>query len=697
MTGIISPDPITDWLPAHLPAYLSNGLIGMRVGTVPWARGVTTINGFEGMDTTLDVEAIAQAPYVLGGDLTIGRVRLSESPQRATPREIRYDFSCGELHASFRFEADDARADVTLVSFCSRTRPSLVLQEAVVVVDRDCDMAHAATIDTRDIPGSWVNREAHPSAVLAATVDGMLRWGSHGGLSTCGIAYLTELSPWEGATREFSHDRIGPLTTTYTARARAGVRYRLRRMVSLVPQTTHNEPHIHAIRLLQQGQRIGFDQLREDNRARWAELWKSRVVLSGAPKRWQAIADAAFFYLHTSTHASAPSSSAVFGLAYWPNYHYYRGHLMWDMETFAVPTLTLTNPPSARGILTFRSTRVMGARANAAAAGLEGLQYPWESSMRYGQEAAPVDAATAGFEHHVSMDVAIAFARYVLATGDRDFAAERAWPVMAGVAEWICSRVDRTPRGYEIRKVIGVAETESTVDNNAFVNMGAIMTLRYATALGRMLGRGNPEAWDRLASAIVLPTDQDRGVILNHDGHQPDEKGGETPEAPAGLFLLGYDTDPDTLRRTMEYYLKTAYRYAGQPMLSSMLGLIATQLGDRGAALDLFERGYADFVVDPFRITTEFSPTVYPERTIAGPFTANLAGFLTACIYGLTGMRIGRGEPGSWCGRPVVLPQGWDGVHVERLWVRGRTASLTAEHGADSAHLAVDSTPSGTI
>jgi trehalose/maltose hydrolase-like predicted phosphorylase len=692
MTGIISPDPVTDWLPAHLPAYLSNGLIGMRLGTVPWSRGVTTINGFEGMDTTLNVEAIAQAPYVLGGDLSIGRVKLSESPQRATPQEIRYDFTCGELQMAFRFEGDDATAEVSLLSFCSRTRPSLVLQEVVVAVDRDCDLVHAATVDTGEIPGSWVDRQAHPSVVLAPMVDGMLRWRSHGDLSTCGIAYLTEPFPNENVTRQFSHDQIGPLTTTYSFRARAGVRYRLRRIVSLVPQTIHNEPHIHAIRLLQQGQRIGFDQLREDNRAAWAELWKSRVILSGAPTRWQAMADAAFFYLHTSTHGSAPSSSAVFGLAYWPNYHYYRGHLMWDMETFAVPTLTLTNPTAARGILTFRSTRIMGARSNAAAAGLEGLQYPWESSMRYGQEAAPVNAATAGFEHHVSMDVAIAFARYVLATGDRDFASERAWPVMAGVAEWICSRVDRTSRGYEIRKVIGVAETESTVDNNAFVNMGAIMTLRYASKLGRMLGRGNPEAWERLASAIVLPIDQDRGVILNHDGYHPDEKGGETPEAPAGLFLLGYDTDPDTQRRTMEYYLKPAYRYAGQPMLSSMLGLIAAQLGDRDTALDLYERGYADFVVDPFRITAEFSPTVYPEHTIAGPFTANLAGFLTSCIYGLGCLRIGAGEPESWVHRPVVLPQGWDAVYIERLWIRGRTASLTAEHGADSAHLAFDST-----
>jgi trehalose/maltose hydrolase-like predicted phosphorylase len=690
VSDIISPDPVTRWLPPHLPAYLSNGLVGLRVGTLPWTRGVTTINGFEGMDTTIDVEAIALAPYVLGGDLSIGRVNLSGAPERATPHEIRYDFSCGELHTSFQFEGDDARAEVSVVTFCSRSRPSLVLQEATLVVDRDCDLRVAVIVDTRDIPGSWVNREVHPSPVLAAPIDGMLRWRSHGDLSTCGVAYQTEVSPTEGVSREFDRTRIGPLTTWYASRARAGTRHRLRRIVSLVPQATHDQPHIHAMRLLQQGWRIGFDQLREDNRAAWRELWKGRVVLTGAPARWQAMADAAYFYLHTSTHASAPSSSAVFGLAYWPNYHYYRGHLMWDMETFAVPTLTLTNPTTARGILAFRSSRIAGARANAAAAGLEGLQYPWESSMRYGQEAAPVDAATAGFEHHVSMDVAIAFARYVHATGDREFASQLAWPVMSGVADWICSRVLRTSRGYEIPQVIGVAETERTVDNNAFVNMGAIVTLREAAILGRMLGRGSPAAWDRVASGIVMPVDQERGVILNHDGYRPDEKGAETPEAPAGLFLLGYDTDPQTERATLEYYLKPAYRYAGQPMLSAMLALIAAGLGDRGAALELFERGYADFIVDPFRITAEFSPTVFPGQTIAGPFTANLAGFLTACVYGLTGLRIGPGEPGSWCTRPVTMPQGWDGVHVQRLWVRGRPASLTAEHGADSARITLD-------
>jgi hypothetical protein len=260
--------------------------------------------------------------------------------------------------------------------------------------------------------------------------------------------------------------------------------------------------------------------------------------------------------------------------------------------------------------------------------------------------------------------------------------------VLSGVADWICSRVTRTPRGCEIRRVIGIAETDVTADNSAFVNMAAIVTLREAVALGRMLGRGSPAEWERVASKIVLPIDQDRGVILNHDGYHPDEKGGETPTASAGLFPLGFDTDPDLERRTFEFNLKSAHRYAGAPMLSSMLGVYAARIGDRDAALDLFERGYADFIVDPFRITAEFSPKVYPEHTIAGPFTANLAGFLTACILGLSGMRIGPGEPESWCMRPVTMPRGWDAVEAGRLWVRGRPASLTAQHGAERASLA---------
>ena len=83
-------------------------------------------------------------------------------------------------------------------------------------------------------------------------------------------------------------------------------------------------------------------------------------------------------------------------------------------------------------------------------------------------------------------------------------------------------------------------------------------------------------------------------------------------------------------------------------------------------------------MIDPFALTTEYARAVFPQQPIAGPFTANLGGFLTSCLYGLAGIRIGAGEPKSWCARPVTLPKGWAELHVDRVWARGRPLKLTA-------------------
>jgi hypothetical protein len=41
----------------------------------------------------------------------------------------------------------------------------------------------------------------------------------------------------------------------------------------------------------------------------------------------------------------------------------------------------------------------------------------------------------------------------------------------------------------------------------------------------------------------------------------------------------------------------------------------------------------------------------------------------------------------TWCRRPVTMPERWDGIRVERLWVRDRPASPTALHGKQHAQL----------
>src|SRR5436189_5674688 len=192
---------------------------------------------------------------------------------------------------------------------------------------------------------------------------------------------------------------------------------------------------------------MGFDILRRENAAAWQSLWRGRIVVIGADRRWQALADAAFFYVHTSTHPGSLSTHP-FGLAQWHGYHYYYGHVMWDIESFLLPPLLLTNPDAAAAMLDYRSRCIEAARENARLTGQRGVQFPWESSPARSEEAAPGLGPAGAYEQHVSADVAKAFADYAHATGNDVFYGTCAWPVLAGVADWLTSRAITTPRGW---------------------------------------------------------------------------------------------------------------------------------------------------------------------------------------------------------------------------------------------------------
>jgi trehalose/maltose hydrolase-like predicted phosphorylase len=207
-------------------------------------------------------------------------------------------------------------------------------------------------------------------------------------LSTCGIAYVTELV---GAEAEPERPPLEnrTLTTSYAFRAQSGRPYRLRHIASLVPKVTHLQPDFEAARQAARARKRGFEAIRAANRTVWADAWKGRINLIGADERWQALADAALFYLISSTHVASPASTSIFGLATWHDYHYYYGHVMWDIETFVVPVLSLLQPHAAESILNFRTRNLPGAASNARLRGRRGLQFPWESAPSSGQEAAP--------------------------------------------------------------------------------------------------------------------------------------------------------------------------------------------------------------------------------------------------------------------------------------------------------------------
>lgn len=306
MTTPISPAPVTEWQPAALPPYLSNGCVGLRLGRRPLEPGVAVLSGLEGIDPADHVPGFGRIPYPLGGDVVVGGLRMSDAPQRCTLREQRYDFSAGEVTTSWRFDGGEARVDLVSTAFCSRTQPGLVLELLTASVDAPCRLSLTASVETLGVPGTAGERHLDLPAATDASglvaVDGVVRWRTDGDRTAGGVAYTTSLEPRAGVQRSVVQG-VEPLVTTYALEARPGTTYLLERIVATVPDAWHPQPDVEAVRLLRSGAQRGFDRLHEDNRREWEDLWRARPELVGAPTRWQAMADAAFFYLHTSTTA----------------------------------------------------------------------------------------------------------------------------------------------------------------------------------------------------------------------------------------------------------------------------------------------------------------------------------------------------------------------------------------------------------
>ncbi len=687
MAEPINPPPAVGSGRRELPAYVSNGLIGMRVRDVPLSAGMTLLSGYTGEHPERKIEAAAVAPYPLAADIAIDGVWLGDVPHQVRDLAQNYDFAAGELTTRFTFAACGRVASVEVLTFCSRSDPTLACQEIAVTLDGACDLGLRAAIDAREADGRAVRAMRETPGEDEPAVDGALLWESAGALATCGLALTSEVrgagEPAPApARRPLSGNR---LTSEYGLRAHAGRTVRLRQMVSLVPGVMHGQPDHQAVRLAAKARKEGFEAIRAANRAAWGALWRSRIVLRGADERWQALTDAAFFYLNTSVHPSSPSSTSIFGLATWHDYHYYYGHVMWDIEAFAVPPLSLLQPPAARALLDYRSQRLGGARRNAQALGRRGLQFPWESAPASGEEAAPMPGTSAWHEDHVSLDVAHAFAQFACIAGDGEFLRTQAWPVLSGVAEWLTTRVTRTPHGYDIAASMGIAEREAPVNNAAFTNMAAVVVLGEAIRAGERLGLAIDPAWARIRDTLAIPR---RGkAVVSHDDFRINEEKGATPDPLMGLFPFGFPIDQAGEAATLALYLDLADRYVGSPMLSALYGAWAARAGDRRLALRLLDEGYGKFCVGRFSQTLEYRADRFPEQPQAGPFFANIGGFLTGLLFGFTGIAPGEGEPDTWTRRAVTLPEGWTAIEVERVWIRGRPMRLVAAQGAPRAEL----------
>ena len=138
--------------------------------------------------------------------------------------------------------------------------------------------------------------------------------------------------------------------------------------------------------------------------------------MEGDPDCQQAVRFGLFHLLQASARAERRGipSKGLTGTGY-------DGHVFWDTEVFVLPVLTYTAPHAAADALRWRASIMKLAKERAAELGLDGAAFPWRTIR--GQECSGYwPAGTAAW--HINADIAIAFERYRVVTGDESLEQE---------------------------------------------------------------------------------------------------------------------------------------------------------------------------------------------------------------------------------------------------------------------------------
>jgi protein-glucosylgalactosylhydroxylysine glucosidase len=652
----------TDFSHRFDPAYLSSGLVGIRPGPNSLARAPTLVSGFVFKDIPYGMESLSPALDPLETNVRVKGLSLLERPDLLSVKRQELDIAMGELLTQMVFSAAGVTLRIQVLQFASRSVPSLLCQEISIVPSEDVELELVPTIATEGVLGH-VFRSQAPELTQIDLVTG---FESHDGLSRLGAA-LSVLTP-DGLTRRADpFDTSRGVTRSYFLAGRRGQPVRLQTVAALVSHFYHSEPDLQAIRLASWGGGLGFELLRQQNRQAWAELWKSRIKISGDTDD-QRLLDAAFFYLHSSLHRSNKTGMPPFGLSQFA--HYY-GHSFWDTESWCLLPMTLTSPEAARSLLEYRLRGLAAARRLAALFGYRGAQFPWEAAETDGSEVTPTFAGTGWWEQHVTPDVALGFWEYQLATDDAAFLREGTWPVLQAVAEWIESRGIETDRGFEIRHIMGPDEGVTDTNNNAYVNLICKMVLAAALECAAEAGATAPPSWKKIHDTLVLPLDKDRQIVLPYDNA---ERGARYSFGSLDMLTV-HDPPLSTNLLRNTYHYETRMRgsqSSGIGFSVAASAATAAFLGDRQRARQLFDQSWRNVWLEPFGMIREAPSQDY------GCFLTNSGSLLQTVMLGFTGLRIRRGD---WRAYPATLPEGWSSVEMDRLWVRGRPQRLIAENG----------------
>jgi alpha,alpha-trehalose phosphorylase len=259
----------------------------------------------------------------------------------------------------------------------------------------------------------------------------------------------------------------------------------------------------------------GWQGLLDAQRDYLDEYWDAAdVEVDGDPECQQAVRFGLFHVLQASARAErrAIPGKGLTGTGY-------DGHAFWDTEGFVLPVLTYAAPGAAADALRWRASTLDLARARAEELDLAGAAFPWRTI--HGEECSAYwPAGTAAW--HVNADIAMAFERYRVVTGDDSLEAECGLVVLVETARLWLSLGHHDRHGvWHLDGVTGPDEYTALVRDNVFTNLMAVHNLRTAAEACERHPEQAEElkvtteemaAWRAAADSANIPYDEDLGV-----------------------------------------------------------------------------------------------------------------------------------------------------------------------------------------
>lgn len=621
---------------------------------------------------------------------------LPDSPFES--HRVSLDIADGVFRRETVFTAQMGTLRVAQERFCCMEQPHLLAQRVSLTAERDRIVELEAGVDQRvwDIHGPhyecFLHEVSNPRVCRARTDAGQ---------EVC-VAWRTTLPEECAAPLE---DGL----SLWTLPLRAGETLVFDVIAAVYTTNDLTDPGAAALSAVTGAD--GYGGLLAAQRRVWADLWADARVEIEGDERAEFALNYSLYHLISVAPRHGPSLSVpARGLSG----QTYKGAVFWDTEIFMLDFYLSAMPEVARTLLRYRIDTLPGALAKAAEYGLDGAFYAWES-QEGGVDGCSDYNVTDVFtgrpmrtyfrdkQVHISAAVVYGLCKYLARTGDDSLLRGGGARVLLECARFYLSllsrRMGRTE--YDLNDVVGPDEYHERVNNNAYTNEMARMTIMRAHELcPRYLPGLDAEELDAFADAARKlkrqHPDPATGVIAQFDGYfaledaDVDEVRGrllDPREYWGGAYGVAAHTQvikqADVIAMLMllngqpRWVEEANYTYYsprtehGSSLSACMYALCACKTGRTEEAYSLFLRSAEADIMGGGK---QWAGLVY----IGGTHPAAAGGAYMVLLYGFLGLRFESGRPVA---KPA-LPKGWKRVRVP-LWHGGERCVVEVRADSD--------------